>query len=310
MKAITGGCNGDVWFCCVILLCIDVVSSVCWVMDRVGERDVDNNCSANIIKVILNRLDVGGKASMEYKCTRKIRKDITGMRSGRVVVIGPTDVKRENGAYLWHCRCDCGKDLLVEAAKITGGRIKSCGCARGEGIAKDLTGQRFGKLVALERLDRKRGNTYLWKCQCDCGNTTEVTASMLLTGRTYSCGCARVEAIKKTLEKHGTVNERVHLVDGTCVEKLTIGRTRKDNSSGYTGVRKSGNKWVAVITFKKKLHYLGTFDNIEDAIAARKEAENKFFKPILEVYLSDKAEGEESVKTEIEMSENQENSTK
>ena len=37
---------------------------------------------------------------------------------------------------------------------------------------KDLTGQKFGLLTALEKTDKKN-KTYFWKCKCDCGNICE-----------------------------------------------------------------------------------------------------------------------------------------
>ena len=39
--------------------------------------------------------------------------------------------------------------------------------------ALDLTGQRFGKLVALSKAPSRSGKTY-WLCQCDCGNQKEI----------------------------------------------------------------------------------------------------------------------------------------
>ncbi|KYC94351.1 hypothetical protein B4102_0211 [Heyndrickxia sporothermodurans] len=45
---------------------------------------------------------------------------------------------------------------------------------------------------------------------------------------------------------------------------------------------KNRNKWKAYIGFKGKQINLGHFDDLQDAIAARKEAEDKYFKPILE----------------------------
>ena len=56
----------------------------------------------------------------------------------------------------------------------------------------DLTGQRFSRLVVLERLD-KRGNEWYWKCQCDCGNICEVRGVSLRSGSTKSCGCLKKE---------------------------------------------------------------------------------------------------------------------
>ena len=55
--------------------------------------------------------------------------------------------------------------------------------------------------------------------------------------------------------------------------------TSKRNTSGYVGVNwdKQNNKWFAQIMVNNKTKNLGRFDNIEDAIKARKEAELKYF---------------------------------
>ena len=63
---------------------------------------------------------------------------------------------------------------------------------------KDLTGQRFGRLVVIEKAGRyvsPHGKTAtIWLCQCDCGNTKEVITSELTTGHVKSCGCYQTEA--------------------------------------------------------------------------------------------------------------------
>jgi hypothetical protein len=55
-------------------------------------------------------------------------------------------------------------------------------------------------------------------------------------------------------------------------------RIRSDNSSGITGVtrRSDGKKWVAQIWVNGKFKYLGFFEEIEDAAAARYTAEKKY----------------------------------
>lgn len=60
----------------------------------------------------------------------------------------------------------------------------------------------------------------------------------------------------------------------------------KTNTSGVTGVTwdKSRQKWLAQIVFKGEHKFLGRFGDKEDAIQARKEAEEKYFKPIIEKY--------------------------
>ena len=57
------------------------------------------------------------------------------------------------------------------------------------------------------------------------------------------------------------------------------GKIRKNNTSGITGVYwyKPTQKWLALASINKKLTRLGLFDTIEEAIAARKAAEKKFY---------------------------------
>ena len=53
----------------------------------------------------------------------------------------------------------------------------------------------------------------------------------------------------------------------------------KDNTSGHKGVywHKKHNKWEALITYNNKQIYLGLYDDIEDAIRVRQQAEIKYF---------------------------------
>ena len=57
----------------------------------------------------------------------------------------------------------------------------------------DLTGQKFGMLTVVERAENKitpKGHSYImWKCVCDCGETTVVSGASLRSGNTKSCGC-------------------------------------------------------------------------------------------------------------------------
>lgn len=55
----------------------------------------------------------------------------------------------------------------------------------------DLTGNRYGSLVVVERAEYhkpERKRTF-WLCQCDCGKTTIVDGTKLKNGATKSCGC-------------------------------------------------------------------------------------------------------------------------
>ncbi|MCI8374909.1 MAG: hypothetical protein HFI29_05660 [Lachnospiraceae bacterium] len=61
----------------------------------------------------------------------------------------------------------------------------------------DLTGQRFGRLVVLEKADSDKSGNTMWKCRCDCGTIKKVNSSKLRSGETKSCGCLRKETTAK-----------------------------------------------------------------------------------------------------------------
>ena len=68
----------------------------------------------------------------------------------------------------------------------------------------DLTNQRFGKLIAVRRLDRKKSTSgYRWLCRCDCGCETIVTVGRLRSGNTKSCGCFHRDTVRENMTTHG-----------------------------------------------------------------------------------------------------------
>ncbi|MSS07081.1 hypothetical protein FYJ38_00310 [Clostridium sp. WB02_MRS01] len=66
-------------------------------------------------------------------------KDLTGQKFGRLLVNGfdrKEVVDQKMHHYYWRCRCDCGKECIVEARLLKYGNTKSCGCLRRETITK------------------------------------------------------------------------------------------------------------------------------------------------------------------------------
>lgn len=53
----------------------------------------------------------------------------------------------------------------------------------------DITGQRFGKLIVLERAENSKDGKARWLCQCDCGNQKIILGTHLRRGKILSCGC-------------------------------------------------------------------------------------------------------------------------
>lgn len=144
--------------------------------------------------------------------------DLTGQRFGRLTVICRDSRKGEQA--FWKCQCDCGNEVVVGSYNLRSGGTKSCGCYKKEVCSNlgkekllDITGQRFGKLVALHLDQEKDSSNHLkWVCQCDCGNITSVRTSSLTSGNTKSCGiCSHIsfgeEKIRSLLEEHGIFYE-------------------------------------------------------------------------------------------------------
>ena len=61
------------------------------------------------------------------------------------------------------------------------------------GKPKELVNQRFNKLVVIKLAGRHPHGDRLWECLCDCGKLTNVKSFRLVSGRTKSCGCIRVQ---------------------------------------------------------------------------------------------------------------------
>lgn len=66
---------------------------------------------------------------------RKDFKDITGLRSGRLVAVEPRSRSKNRGIE-WLCKCDCGEETWVYGGHLRDGHRKSCGCLAEKHIEK------------------------------------------------------------------------------------------------------------------------------------------------------------------------------
>jgi hypothetical protein len=78
----------------------------------------------------------------------------------------------------------------------------------------DLSGQRFGRLIALSSFQKPNNNRYFWNCKCDCGETVIVASHHLRSGATKSCGCIKKEFLQenKFSKKHGFYLTKLYAV--------------------------------------------------------------------------------------------------
>lgn len=66
---------------------------------------------------------------------------------------------------------------------------------------KDLTGQKFGRVTALECVGQNDHGNSVWRCRCDCGVEFQTLGFHLTRGETQSCGCLRVERATEVSRK-------------------------------------------------------------------------------------------------------------
>lgn len=88
------------------------------------------------------------------------------------------------------------------------------------GKAIDLTGQRFGRLVAIEDVGSIRGFR-AWKLKCDCGELVIRTSAAVRHGKVSSCGCLRSEVTSQrmTVDRLGKRFGRLLVVERVGVNK-------------------------------------------------------------------------------------------
>ena len=120
--------------------------------------------------------------------TRGVVAEIqVGERFGKLVVVeraNKPEGSKETAAF-WLCKCDCGNKKKVRSSDLLSRGTKSCGCLR----SPDITGQRFGRLTAVRKTEKRYHNGVVWQCLCDCGNTVFARSSALRSGAKKHCGC-------------------------------------------------------------------------------------------------------------------------
>lgn len=146
---------------------------------------------------------------------------------------------KEKRAY-WVCQCSCGNICIAMGKSLRNGSKKSCGCLQKEvarqsiskynekNISNDLTNKKFGKLLVLEKTEKRINRSVVWKCICECGEVCEVTNDCLTNGKTKSCGCLRKEMGAKKLAKWMRNDMNI-----TSVGEKTIIKILKQNNILY-----------------------------------------------------------------------------
>ena len=109
----------------------------------------------------------------------------------------------------------------------------------------DLTGQRFGRLVVLERAENNNYGQAQWLCLCDCGNKKIINGGSLRKGATKSCGCIAKEKLKKYNDANKLKNEIGNIYGYlTVISRNEDPQYAKDGRAMWNCQCKCGNIYV------------------------------------------------------------------
>lgn len=272
-------------------------------------RKLNDNEKQEIISLYLSRvsvLDIAKKYNKTIQCIYYILKknniyqkresweNYIGEKYNRLTIVDFDHYSYSpNGARLTYmrCLCDCGSLHVGYLPAIRNGNIKSCGCYKEElqtrgknqydlsgeyGIGYTSKGEEF--YFDLEDYNKIKDYTWYYGSQnyvCTHiirdGVSTNLRFHRLILNLDFDDTNIIVDHINRNIQDNRKSNLRL------C-NKQQNGFNRgsnKNNILGIKGVSKSGNKYVANISFDGQGYYIGTFDTIEDAQNARIKKEKE-----------------------------------
>lgn len=131
----------------------------------------------------------------------------------------------------------------------------------------DYIGKRFNHLTLIKNLNKlNKDSSKLTLFKCDCGNEKELVFTQVLHNKVKSCGC-----------EQGYLNDYSRKKASNKLIDLYKNGTMKNNKTGYTGISIVNGKYRVRLQKNRITYHIGYFSNLEEAIKARKEAEEKYF---------------------------------
>lgn len=121
------------------------------------------------------------------------RKDLTGERFGSLTVLKKAE-GLQSRYYTWLCRCDCGREVIINTRSLTSKQTTHCGC-KADGQQnnqlriKDRTGETYGALTVTRLAGKTPKGAKLWECRCECGGIITAETTQLLRNQLKDCGC-------------------------------------------------------------------------------------------------------------------------
>lgn len=223
-------------------------------------------------------------------------EDLTERRFGKLLVMYREETKAQPSKQhktMWRCKCDCGNEVIVSATHLKSGHTQSCGC-----IAKDKFLEMVKKYNDYEIQEdyvimyTQSGNPFyvdlddFWKVKNICWYMDNGYLLGLVNGKKiqlhrFIMNCPKdryVDHIGGSDTRNDNRKQNLRIV--TMSQNCMNSKRRSTNTSGVTGVcwDKYHRRWHARLEIYGKMVLSKFYDNFEDAVKARKEAEEKYHK--------------------------------
>jgi hypothetical protein len=215
-------------------------------------------------------------------------KDLTGQRFGFLTALRDAG-RSKSGDVLWECECSCQEHnhIITTSSNLQRLHTQSCGCYCKSQISKTHTKEvRFEVVddiaigytsnneqffVDVDDVDKLKGHSWWYTSS---GYVAGYIDGHLVLMHRFLTNCDDDHVVDHKNHITGD-NRKENLRICTVSENQYNRRMQNNNTSGVIGVSwdKRYSKWRAYIAVDKERIELGSFNNIDDAINARRQAE-------------------------------------
>lgn len=229
----------------------------------------------------------------------KTSYNFEGQQFGELLVIDRNYERQKLDKYhiaYYNCKCSCGKQIVVSAKNLKTGNSKSCGhnkkqlCSKlGKSNAKtnnwvfkdEFAYIEFedGKNTIIDYKNYNKVKDYCWR----------INYHNRIVANSKNCENKTIQLSRILLDINED-NILVDHIDGNTLNNLESNlrkcnkrenniniKKKINNTSGFTGVSKNGNKWKARINCNNKKITIGIFDTFNEAVLARGKADLRYY---------------------------------
>ena len=113
----------------------------------------------------------------------------------------------------------------------------------------DITGNKYSRWTVLSYSGKER-----WKCVCECGATRDVIKGSLVSGKSLSCGCFKIERVKEASTIHGHAGKNCSHNTRTYntwkdMRRRCVDKNHKNHKTYYDKGIKVCEEWENFVNF-------------------------------------------------------------